>query len=161
MKAVQVLPRLLPESFTPAFASRLNAQCRIGVKEAQHGDILLPGHAYLAPGGKQMTLQQQGSRTEITISEGLPNQTYKPSVDITMSSAGMIYPNAILAVVLTGMGADGKQAAQQLKAKGSTIWSQDEASCTVYGMPQAIEKAGLSDRVLSLQDIGPLLVKVV
>lgn len=151
----------MPESFTPAFAARLNVQCSITVKEAQNGDILRPGQAYLAPGGKQMTLQQQGTRTEIHITDGLPSQTYRPSVDVTMSSAGMIFPNSTLAVVLTGMGSDGKQAAQQLKAKGSTIWSQDEASCTVYGMPQAVEKAGLSDRVLPLHEIGPLLVKVV
>lgn len=151
----------MPESFTPAFAARLDVQCRIAVKEAQNGDILRPGQAYLAPGGKQMTLQQQGARTEIRITEGLPSQTYRPSVDVTMSSAGMIYPNSTLAVVLTGMGSDGKQAAQQLKAKGSTIWSQDEASCIVYGMPQAVEKAGLSDRVLPLQEIGPQLVKAV
>ena len=159
------LPLLLivhmPESFTPAFAARLNAQCKIGVKEAQDGDVPQPGQAYLAPGGKQMTLQQHGSRADIRISEGLPSQTYRPSVDITMGSAGLVYPSGILGVILTGMGADGKLAAQQLKAERSTVWSQDEASCIVYGMPQAVEKAGLSDRVLPLQQIGPQLVKVV
>jgi len=151
----------MPESFTPAFAARLNAQCRIGVKEAQDGDMPQPGQAYLAPGGKQMTLRQRGARIELRISEGLPTQTYRPSIDVTMSSAGLVYPKGILAVVLTGMGADGKQAAQQLKTTGSTVWSQDEASCIVYGMPQAVEKAGLSDKVLPLQEIGPQLVKVV
>ena len=78
-----------------------------------------------------------------------------------MGSAGLVYPVGVLGVVLTGMGADGKLAAQQLKAGGSTIWSQDEASCIVYGMPQAVEKAGLSDRVLPLTEIGPQLVKAV
>ncbi|MES9845132.1 MAG: chemotaxis protein CheB, partial [Candidatus Sedimenticola sp. 6PFRAG5] len=68
---------------------------------------------------------------------------------------------SVLAIVLTGMGADGKQAAKLLKEGGSTVWSQDEASCVVYGMPQSIEKAGLSDRVLSLDEIGPALGKVV
>lgn len=159
------LPLLLivhmPESFTPAFAARLNAQCKIGVQEAQDRDIPQPGQAYLAPGGKQMTLQQSASGAALRIRDGLPNQTYRPSVDVTMGSAGSVYPHGILAVVLTGMGADGKMAAQQLKAGGSTVWSQDKASCIVYGMPQAVEKAGLSDRVLPLQEIGPLLVKVV
>ncbi|MCB1868570.1 MAG: chemotaxis response regulator protein-glutamate methylesterase [Gammaproteobacteria bacterium] len=159
------LPLLLvvhmPESFTPAFAARLNAQCNIGVKEARDGDVPQRGQAYLAPGGKQMTLQQQGSRVEIRISNSLPTQTYRPSVDVTMGSAGLVYPDGVLGVVLTGMGADGKLAAQQLKAGGSTIWSQDEASCIVYGMPQAVEKAGLSDRVLPLTEIGPQLVKAV
>lgn len=159
------LPLLLvvhmPESFTPAFAARLNAQCKIAVKEARDGDTPQPGHAYLAPGGKQMQLQQHGSRVEIRIYDGLPEQMYRPSVDVTLGSAGAVYPGGILAVVLTGMGADGKLAAQQLKAGGSTIWSQDEASCIVYGMPQAVEKAGLSDRVLPLHEIGPLLMKAV
>ncbi|MCB1829733.1 MAG: chemotaxis response regulator protein-glutamate methylesterase [Chromatiaceae bacterium] len=159
------LPLLLvvhmPESFTPAFAERLNAQCKIKVKEAQDGDIPQPGQAYLAPGGKQMTLQHVGAKTALRISEGLPQQTYRPCVDVTMSSAGSVYPDGILAVILTGMGADGKIAAQQLKAGGSTVWSQDQASCIVYGMPQAVEKAGLSDKVLPLHEIAPALVKVV
>jgi len=159
------LPLLLivhmPESFTPAFAQRLNSQCRIGVKEAQDGDVPRPGQAYLAPGGKQMTLEQRGSRIELRIRESQPDQTYRPSVDVTMGSAGKVYPNGTLAVVLTGMGADGKQAARILKEGGSTVWSQDQASCIVYGMPQAVEKAGLSDKVLPLKDIGPMMAKVV
>ncbi|MCP5417712.1 MAG: chemotaxis response regulator protein-glutamate methylesterase [Chromatiaceae bacterium] len=151
----------MPESFTPTFAARLHSQCRVAVKEAQEGDELQPGHVFLAPGGKQMTLQQRGGKVTLKVTQGLPGQTYRPCVDITMGSAGSVYPGAVLGVILTGMGSDGKQAAMQLKQSGSTIWSQDEESCIVYGMPQAVEKAGLSDRVVPLQEMGPLLVKVV
>jgi two-component system chemotaxis response regulator CheB len=158
------LPLLLvvhmPASFTTAYAERLNSQCRITVKEAVEGDMLQPGYAYLAPGGKQMILERHGGESVIRIRESVSGQTYKPSVDISLGSAARIYPAGVLAVVLTGMGSDGRQAARLLKEGGSTVWSQDEASCVVYGMPQAVEKAGLSDRVLPLEEIGPMLVRL-
>ena len=149
----------MPASFTPAYAERLNGQCRITVKEAVDGDPLRPGHAYLAPGGVQMVLERQSSGSVVRIKESAPGQTYKPSVDVTFGSAARVFPDAVLAVVLTGMGADGSQGARLLKQGGSSVWSQDEASCVVFGMPQAVEKAGLSDRVLPLNDIGPTIVK--
>ena len=151
----------MPASFTLAYAERLNSQCRVAVKEAADGDLLHPGCAYLAPGGKQMILDRRGIEAVIRIKESATGQTYKPSVDISLGSAARIYPEGVLAVVLTGMGSDGKQAARLLKEGGSTVWSQDEASCVVYGMPQAVEKAGLSDRVLPLEEIGPMLVRSV
>lgn len=149
----------MPASFTPAYAQRLNAQCAISVKEAADGDPLRPGVALLAPGGKQMVVEQRKAGTVVRIYDGSPGQTYRPSVDVTMSSAAHVFSDKVLAVVMTGMGADGKQAAQLLKQKGATVWTQDQASCVVYGMPQAVEKSGLSDRVLSLPDIGPMIVR--
>jgi len=151
----------MPATFTPAYAERLNGQSRLHVKEAQSGDQMKPGHVYLAPGGKQMLLERRGASVIVQIKESAPGQTYKPSVDISFCSAARVYSNAVLAVVLTGMGADGKQGANLLKESGSSVWSQDEASCVVYGMPQAVEKAGISDRVLPLSEIGPMLGKVV
>ncbi len=147
----------MPANFTRAYAERLDATCRISVKEAEDGDRLQPGRAFLAPGGRQMVLESAGSSAVIRVSESLPDQTYKPSVDVSLGSAARVYPNAVLAIVLTGMGADGKQGARLLKQGGSSIWSQSEESCVVYGMPQAVEKAGLSDRVLPLSEIGPAL----
>lgn len=159
------LPLLLvvhmPGDFTTAFAQRLDSLCRIGVREAVDGDVLRPGLALLAPGGKQMELKRRGSDMAVRISDPQPGQTYRPSVDVTFNSSAMAFPGGVLAVVLTGMGADGYEGARLLKAGGSTVWSQDEASCVVFGMPRAIEKAGLSDQVLSLDQIGPLLAKVV
>jgi two-component system chemotaxis response regulator CheB len=151
----------MPASFTPAYAQRLDALCNIGVQEAKDGERLVAGRAYLAPGGKQMLLERQGAGMVVRVSDSLPGQTYRPSVDITLGSAARAYNDAVLAIVLTGMGSDGMQGSRLLKEAGSTVWSQDEASCVVYGMPQAVEKAGLSDRVLPLDEIGPVLTKVV
>ena len=151
----------MPGSFTNAYAERLNSQSKVKVKEACDGDLLKAGHAYLAPGGLQMILEQSSRGTAVRILEGDQRLPYRPSVDVSFGSAARIFPDSVLAIVLTGMGADGKQAAKLLKEGGSTVWSQDEASCVVYGMPQSIEKAGLSDRVLSLDEIGPALGKVV
>lgn len=149
-----VLIQHMPGSFTPAFAQRLNQQCAIEVREARDGDELKPGLALLAPGGKQMVLEQRGSRTQIRITESEPGQNYKPSVDVTFSSAAKAFPGQVLAVVLTGMGADGREGARLLKQGGSSVWAQDEASCVVYGMPAAVAEAGLTDAVLPLSEIG-------
>lgn len=150
----------MPGSFTPAFAARLNQLCEITVKEAADGDTLQPGTAYLAPGGEQMMLESRGGRQVLRVVRPEAGQTYKPSVDITFNSIAKVYPSQTLAVVLTGMGADGREGSRTLKQGGSQIWSQDEASCVVYGMPAAIAEAGLSDRVLSLNEVGPALAQL-
>jgi two-component system chemotaxis response regulator CheB len=152
-----VLIQHMPGSFTPAFAQRLNQQCAIEVREAQDGDELKPGLALLAPGGKQMVLEQRAGRTLVRITESAPGQNYKPSVDVTFNSVARIFPGQVLAVVLTGMGADGREGARLLKQGGSNVWAQDEASCVVYGMPAAIVEAGLADAVLPLSEIGAAL----
>ncbi|MEN8170105.1 MAG: chemotaxis response regulator protein-glutamate methylesterase [Pseudomonadota bacterium] len=147
-------------SFTPAFAARLNQLCAINVKEAEDGDILQPGTAYLAPGGMQMLLNAQDGHQILRVVEAEVGQTYKPCVDITFSSIAKVYPSQTLAVILTGMGTDGRDGSRTLKLGGSQIWSQDEASCVVYGMPAAVAEAGLSDRVLSLNKLGPALAQL-
>jgi two-component system chemotaxis response regulator CheB len=154
-----ILVQHMPGSFTPAFAQRLNTLCAITVKEAADGDVLQAATAYLAPGGKQMTIERKGEQSVIRISEALPNQTYKPSVDVTFSSIAKLYPKSTLAIILTGMGADGREGCRELKQGGSVIWAQDQASCVVYGMPAAVTEAGLSERNLSLQDIGNSIVQ--
>jgi two-component system chemotaxis response regulator CheB len=87
--------------------------------------------------------------------------TYKPSLDITFGSAANTFGDKVLGVVLTGMGSDGCKGAGLLKQAGSSLWSQDEASCVIYGMPMAVARAGLTDKVLSLKEIGPRLVREV
>ena len=149
----------MPGTFTPAFAQRLNELCAISVKEAVDGEELKNGSAYLAPGGKQMLVEKHAGRTVVKVIEADATQTYKPSVDITFSSIAKLFPNNTLAVILTGMGADGREGARELKAGGSTIWAQDEASCVVYGMPCAVTEAGLSERELSLADVGPSIAQ--
>lgn len=151
-----VLIQHMPAAFTKAFAERLDKLCRINVKEAEDGDMLRPGLALLAPGGKQMMVDGRGM---VKILPGDERLNYKPCVDITFGSAAKSYGDKVLSVVLTGMGADGREGARLLKQGGSTVWAQDEASCVIYGMPMAIVKANLADAVYSLDDIGKQLVE--
>lgn len=151
----------MPATFTAAFAARLNGLCQISVKEAEDGDTLKPGWAYLAPGGKQMMLDGKGATARIRIIEGNDKVNYKPCVDITFASAAKSHNDKVLAVVLTGMGADGRDGARLLKEQGATIWAQDEASCVVYGMPQAVAKAGISSESLPLDKVAQrILVEI-
>ncbi len=151
-----VLIQHMPAAFTKAFAERLDKLCRISVKEAEDGDLLRPGLALLAPGGKQMMVDQRGM---VKILPGDERLNYKPCVDITFGSAAKSFADKVLAVVLTGMGADGREGARLLKQGGSQVWAQDEASCVIYGMPMAIVKANLADAVYSLDDIGKHLAE--
>ncbi|WP_199611236.1 protein-glutamate methylesterase/protein-glutamine glutaminase [Flocculibacter collagenilyticus] len=149
----------MPAAFTAAFAARLNTLCNITIKEAENGDTLKPGVAYLAPGGKQLVLEGNNSPRIKIIEDDSPRITYKPSVDISFGSAAKIYRNKVLAVVLTGMGADGKEGARLLKQSGSKILAQDEASCVVYGMPQAVTAAGLTSGSYPLNDMANQILK--
>ncbi|MCG7489537.1 chemotaxis response regulator protein-glutamate methylesterase [Vibrio sp. Of14-4] len=151
----------MPATFTAAFASRLNSLCKIKVKEAEDGDSLKPGVAYLAPGGKQMMLDGRPGSAKLRVIDGGEKMNYKPCVDVTFGSAAKIYSDQVLSMVLTGMGADGREGARMLKSAGATIWAQDEESCVVYGMPQAVAKAGLSTEDLPLERIAErMLVEV-
>ncbi|WP_394558620.1 chemotaxis response regulator protein-glutamate methylesterase [Aquipseudomonas alcaligenes] len=146
-----VLIQHMPAAFTKAFAERLDKLCRITVKEAEDGDVLRPGLALLAPGGKQMMVDPRGA---VKILPGDERLNYKPCVDITFGSAAKSFNDKVLAVVLTGMGADGREGARLLKQSGSQVWAQDEASCVIYGMPMAVVKANLADAVYGLDEIG-------
>lgn len=155
-----VLVQHMPENFTKAFAERLNKQCKIEVREAVDGDLLAPGLALLAPGGKQLMLDKRnGGCVRVLPDDDRVN--YKPSLDITFGSAANCYGDKALGVVLTGMGSDGCKGAGLLKEAGSQLWSQDEASSVIYGMPMAVARAGHTDRVLSLKEIGPRLAREV
>ena len=146
-----VLIQHMPSTFTSAFAERLHSLCKITVKEAHDGDSLQPGVALLAPGGKQMMVVKGG---KVKVLPGDERLNYKPCVDITFGSAANAYGSSVLAIVLTGMGADGCEGAKLLKQKGASVWAQDEATSVIYGMPMAIAKANLADEVLPLQQVG-------
>lgn len=153
-----ILVQHMPENFTKAFAERLNKQCKVRVREAVDGDLLEPGLALLAPGGKQLMLDKRnGGCVKVLPDDDRVN--YRPSLDITFGSAANAFGDKVLGVVLTGMGSDGCKGAQLLKTAGSALWSQDEESSVIYGMPMAVAKAGLTDKVLSLKEIGPRLVR--
>jgi two-component system chemotaxis response regulator CheB len=149
----------MPATFTPAFSERLNSLCAIKVKHAESGDFLQPGLALIAPGAKQLIVV--GPKPQVKIIEGDERLSYKPSVDITFGSASKAFPGKALAVVLTGMGADGREGCRMLKQSGSTIYTQSQKTCVIYGMPMAIDKAGYSDASIDLELIGEQIVMVV
>lgn len=155
-----LLVQHMPGTFTHAFAERLNGNCNLSVKEAEDGDVLRAGHAYLAPGGKQMVLEQQGSLKRIRILDetGEDKVSYKPSVDVTMKSVANVYGGDVLALILTGMGADGREGCRELKSRGARIWAQDQDSCVVYGMPQAVANANLSEKSIGIDDISSCVI---
>ncbi len=144
----------MPGNFTASFAERLNRDAKIEVREARHGDSLKPGLALLAPGGYQLEIQAGRSGNTVCIRDSQINEHYHPCVDIAFASIAHHVAGQVLAIVLTGMGSDGKNGARALKKKGASIWAQTEESCTVYGMPKAIIDANLADRALGLDEIA-------
>ncbi len=153
-----VLIQHMPSTFTTAFAERLNSLCKIKVAEARDGDLLVPGVALLAPGGKQLMIARGG---RVKVLPGDERLNYKPCVDITFGSAANVYGDKVLGVILTGMGSDGCEGARLLKQGGASIWSQDEASSVIYGMPMAVAKANLSDEIMPLGQVGVRLCEVI
>ncbi|MGN1394152.1 MAG: chemotaxis response regulator protein-glutamate methylesterase [Succinivibrionaceae bacterium] len=156
-----IIMQHMPETFTGSFAKRLDALCNLPVTEAKSGDILENGHIYLAPGGKQMLVEKVGIHVCLKIVESPPHINFKPSVDMGFGSAAQVFGNAVLAVVLTGMGNDGAKGAKLLRQKGSTVWAQDRETCLIYGMPKAVVEAGLAQKILPLEAFGDSIVKEV
>lgn len=152
----------MPAAFTKAFSQRLDGLCQVHVKEAEDGDVLKAGTAYLAPGGKQMMVEGRPGSARLRIKDDTSGRiTYKPSVDLTFASLSKTYMGKVLGVILTGMGADGRDGSRMLKDQGATIWAQDQASCVVYGMPQAVAQAGISTRSISLEGMAKAIMKEV
>ena len=149
----------MPGTFTPTFAARLDQICDIRVKEAEDGDVLKPGTAYLAPGGKQMTVQKRGSETRLCIRESAPSDNYKPCIDITYKSIAELCKADVVAIILTGMGHDGCEGAKELKRKGAVVWAQDKETSIIYGMPAAVADAGIADKILPLHRISSAIIE--
>ena len=154
-----LLVQHMPSTFTNAFAQRLNNNCEISVKEAEHGDILKPGCAYLAPGGKQMVVESM-SLPNIVLRDAHEHEkdTYKPSVDITLNSLVDIYGGDVLSIILTGMGSDGREGCEALHRKGAKVWAQDQDTCVVYGMPQAVAKANIAEKSIAIDNIASCIL---
>lgn len=146
----------MPGEFTATFAERLDAVCAVHVRHAADGDRLVPGQVLVAPGGKQTRVERRGPALCVRVEPG-GDQLYKPSIDLTFGSAARAVGDGVHAVILTGMGADGTDGARLLKQQRAIVWSQDQATSVVYGMPMSVVRAGCTDRVLALPDIGPAL----
>ena len=154
-----VITQHMPPGFTASFAARLNSLCQITVKEAAHGDRILPGHAYVAPGGMQFALARSGANYVAVVEAGEPVNRHRPSVEVLFKSAAKVVgPNAF-GIMLTGMGNDGARAMREMKDAGSYNYVQDEASCVVFGMPREAIVAGAADEVLPLNQIASALLK--
>lgn len=145
-----VVAQHMPPQFTLTLAKRLNETCAIEVVEAKHGEALMPGKVYIAPGGMHLRLNANG----LSVDEEQGESAYKPSVDVLAKSAREIFGKQILAVMLTGMGADGAKEFSSIKSLGGHVIAQDQASCVVYGMPKAVVELGGASEVLTLEAIA-------
>ncbi|ODV04686.1 MAG: chemotaxis response regulator protein-glutamate methylesterase [Rubrivivax sp. SCN 70-15] len=149
----------MPPGFTKSYAARLDGLCRIRVAEASDGERVLPGHAYIAPGGLHLSVERSGANYVARVRDGEPVNRHKPSVEVLFQSAARVVgPNA-LGVMLTGMGADGARAMKEMRDAGSWNVCQDEASCVVFGMPREAIAHGAAHEVLPLTRIAPALIE--
>jgi len=154
-----VITQHMPPGFTKSYAQRLDGLCKIRVAEARDGDRILPGHAYIAPGGFHLSVERSGANYIARVQDGEPVNRHKPSVEVLFKSAARVVgPNA-LALMLTGMGADGAKAMKEMRDAGSYNYCQDEASCVVFGMPREAIAAGAANEVLPLNQIAPKLIE--
>ncbi|QCU27685.1 chemotaxis response regulator protein-glutamate methylesterase [Burkholderia pseudomallei] len=144
----------MPPGFTRSFAQRLNGLCRISVKEAEHGERVLPGHAYIAPGHAHLLLARSGANYIAHLSDEPPVNRHRPSVDVLFRSAAQHAGKNALGVILTGMGRDGAAGLLEMKKAGAYTFAQDEASCVVFGMPREAIAMGGVDDVAPLSDMS-------
>lgn len=143
----------MPPVFTRSLANDLNRSCKITVCEAEHGQDVVPGTAYIAPGGHQMKVAQQGTTKVIQITDDPPERSCRPSADYLFRSMAHVYGKHAMGVVMTGMGDDGTQGCRLLKRHGCMIVAQDEKSCVVFGMPRQVISAGLADKIAPLNEL--------
>ena len=144
----------MPENFTKSFADRLNTLCKISVKEAEHNERILPGHAYIAPGHSHLLLKRSGANYMTELNQGPPVNRHRPSVDVLFRSAANVAGANALGIILTGMGKDGAQGLLEMKQAGCHTMAQDEASCVVFGMPKEAIAVGGACEVLPLQNVA-------
>jgi two-component system chemotaxis response regulator CheB len=144
----------MPEKFTAAFAARLNNLCEVEVKEAQHGDRVIPGRALIAPGGRHIQLRRSGAQYYVDVVDGPPVNRHRPSVDVLFRSVAKWAGRNALGIIMTGMGDDGARGLLEMHEQGSPTIAQDEASCVVYGMPKEAVKLGAADDIIPLQRIS-------
>jgi two-component system chemotaxis response regulator CheB len=149
-----VITQHMPPGFTRSYAARLDGLCRIRVKEAQDGERVLPGHAYIAPGGLHLSVERSGANYVARVRDGDPVNRHKPSVEVLFRSAAQVVgPNAV-GIMLTGMGGDGARAMKEMRDAGAHTIAQDEASCVVFGMPREAIAQGAVEEVLPLTRIA-------
>ena len=151
----------MPKAFTKSFAARLDGLCAIRVSEAVHGEPVLPGHAYIAPGDQHLGVGRVASRYVVELSDGPPVNRHRPSVEVLFESAARYVGVNAVGIMLTGMGKDGATAMLEMKAAGAWNLAQDEESCVVFGMPKEAIATGAVDEVLPLRSIAEHALRAV
>lgn len=157
-----VIVQHMPKCFTKPFADRMNAQCEIDVREANESDEVTPGVALLAPGGLQLRLgRKKATRIGVELKSNSDGHLHAPSIDVMMESVAQLYAERAVGVILTGMGQDGLEGMRAIKkGKGRTV-AQNEATCTVYGMPRAVIDNGCADKVVPLSQIAGEIMNMI
>jgi two-component system chemotaxis response regulator CheB len=151
----------MPPLFTALLAERLNQTSPMGVCEGSEGQVVEPGHIYIAPGGRHMEVRRSNGKVTIALTDAPPENSCRPAADVLFRSAAAVYGSAIVAAVLTGMGQDGLRGVESISDAGGEILAQDEQSSVVWGMPGAVVHAGLARQVLPIGEMGPALIRAV
>jgi two-component system chemotaxis response regulator CheB len=159
LKVPVVIAQHMSGGFTKTLAGRLDKDSLIRVKEAEDGEALVPGHAYLAPGDWHLEVERKAAGALLRLNQRPPQLGVRPSVDMMFLSVAEAFGDKALGVLLTGMGRDGTKGMKAMKAKKARTLAQDEASCVVYGMPRSAFVAGVVDRVVALQDMAKAIVE--
>jgi len=154
-----IIAQHMPRLFTKSFAQRLNNSSQIEVKEAENGESLKPGTAFIAPGDSHMSIKRRGTDVSVEFVNDA-KYIYRPSVDLLFSSTAMVYGEGTLGVILTGMGSDGLAGTRDIKSKNGYVIAQNEETCVVYGMPRAVVNANMADAVLPIDKIPDEIIKI-
>ncbi|CAN7463774.1 MULTISPECIES: protein-glutamate methylesterase/protein-glutamine glutaminase [unclassified Pseudomonas] len=154
-----VIVQHMPEKFTAAFAARLDGLCQIEVREARHGDRVIPGRALIAPGGRHMLLKRNGAQYVVDIVDGPPVSRHKPSVDVLFRSTARAAGANATGIIMTGMGDDGARGLREMYEAGAYTLGQDEATCVVYGMPKEARKLDAVRREIPLEQIPAQILR--
>lgn len=153
-----VIAQHMPPAFTALFAERLNKYTPLNVKEAVDEDPILPGRAYIAPGGKHLEIEKRGNRIVARIRERDADPKYSPSANLLLKSVANELESRSIGIILTGMGDDGKEGIKQIKDKGGITIAESETTAIIFGMPREAIRAGVVDYVLPLNEVASHLI---
>ena len=153
-----VVVQHMPANFTSSFAQRLNGECIVNVKEAEHGDHVIPGRVLIAPGGLHMLLQRSGANYFVTIKDGPSVCHQKPSVEVLFNSVAKYAGANAVGAILTGMGNDGAGGMLNMRKNGAYTIAQDEASCIVFGMPKEAIDREAAQKIVPLSQIARAMI---
>jgi two-component system chemotaxis response regulator CheB len=154
-----IIVQHMPANFTGPFAERLNSVCAMDVREAADGDIVVPGRAFVAPGGRHLLLEKSGARYVLRLKDGPQVHYQKPAVDPTFQSIARVAGPYTVATILTGMGADGARGLLALREAGARTFAEDESTCIVFGMPHEALKLSAAERAVPLPQMAATMLE--